>query len=107
MGPPIIKSDSALRDKEDPQNHWGSSFVYDKKQKGFYRRFGNKLRAAREQAGLSQEETARLAGLNRPYLSQIENGKRHVSLYLAHRLAVVLGCSLDALLETADGGPDV
>ena len=36
---------------------------------------GTALAHFREQAGLTQEALARKAGLNRPYLSQLERGK--------------------------------
>lgn len=38
-----------------------------------------RLRAAREQAGLSQGQVARLLGFQRPTISEIEAGRRRVS----------------------------
>lgn len=38
-----------------------------------------RLRIAREQAGLSQGQVARLLGLHRPSISEIEAGRRKVS----------------------------
>lgn len=97
---PIKSSDSEIV-KESPQAEvWGDSvFVDDSKQEEFYQHFGQRLRAVREQSQLTQEETARLAGIDRSYLSQIESGKRHISLYVACRLAMVFGQSLAAFLE--------
>jgi transcriptional regulator with XRE-family HTH domain len=40
---------------------------------------GQRIRAARESAGLSQGQLARLLGLHRPSLSEVEAGKRKVS----------------------------
>lgn len=107
MSPPIAKFQPSPAIQEDPREKRGSSFVHYSKQTNFYRSFGMRLKAAREAAGLSQEETARLAGLNRAYLSQIETGKRQVSLYLAYRLARALGSRLDSLLEVSDEDRDV
>ncbi len=73
----------------------------------FHRLLGKKLKAARVKAGLSQEETARLVGINRAYLSQLECGKRSVSLILACRLAQVLEFSLDSLMEKGEGENDL
>ena len=102
MSSPIYKFQPELAAEEDPRKEWGSSFVYYSKQKRFYRKFGAKVRAVREQTGLSQAETAQRAGLNRTYLSQIECGKRQVSLYLAYCLAQALGCNLDSLLAQGE-----
>lgn len=38
-----------------------------------------RLRAAREQAGLSQGQVARMLGFNRPTISELEAGRRRVS----------------------------
>ena len=40
---------------------------------------GEKLRLAREDAGLSQAQAAKLLGLHRPAVSEIEAGRRKVS----------------------------
>jgi transcriptional regulator with XRE-family HTH domain len=40
---------------------------------------GNRLRTAREMAGLSQGQIARLMGLHRPSVSEAEAGRRRVS----------------------------
>ena len=40
---------------------------------------GKRLRWAREQAGLSQGQVARLLEMHRPTISQIESGKRRVA----------------------------
>ena len=42
--------------------------------------FGNHLRILREKKGLSQEEFAHRAGLDRTYISGVENGRRNGSL---------------------------
>lgn len=40
---------------------------------------GERLRMAREQAGLSQGQVARLLGMHRPTISEIEAGRRRVT----------------------------
>ena len=40
---------------------------------------GERLRLAREQAGLSQGQVARMLGMHRPTISEIEAGRRRVT----------------------------
>lgn len=47
----------------------------------------NRLRLAREQAGLSQAEVAKLLKLHQPSLSQIETGVRRVSVEELEQMA--------------------
>lgn len=77
----------------------GDFFVDTSQQKEFYRRFGQRLRVEREQAQMTQEETALQAGIDRSYLSQIETGRRRVSLYVACRLAHVFGKKVETFLD--------
>ena len=50
-------------------------------------RLGNRLRVARAERRLSQEELARLAGVTRQTISSIENGQYGPSALLAFVLA--------------------
>jgi putative transcriptional regulator len=54
-------------------------------------RLGNRLRVARAERRLSQEELARLAGVTRQTISSIENGQYGPSALLAFVLARALG----------------
>ncbi|WP_231860802.1 helix-turn-helix domain-containing protein [Microbacterium laevaniformans] len=60
--------------------------------------FGMRVRELRQSAGLSQEQLAHQAGLDRSYVGQVERGERNVSLDNIHRLAEALGVSPGALL---------
>ena len=51
------------------------------------RRFAETLRAARNKAGISQEELAERAGLHRTYVSQLERGLKNPSLEVIIALA--------------------
>ena len=64
--------------------------------------FGATLRAVRLQAGLSQEELAHRAGLDRTYVSSCERGKRNLSLEAIVRLAEALDVPASALLVDVD-----
>jgi transcriptional regulator with XRE-family HTH domain len=62
-------------------------------------RFGLRLRALREKAGLSQEELAERAQVHRTYLSGIERGRRNPSLINLLRIAKALNLSISVLFE--------
>lgn len=57
------------------------------------RRFGARLRLIRKAKGLSQEDLALEAELNRTYVGSVERGERNVSLINIHRLANALDIS--------------
>jgi transcriptional regulator with XRE-family HTH domain len=56
------------------------------------------VRRARKEAGLSQEELAHDAGVDRTYVSQVERGKRNLTITVLARLAAALDLSPDRLL---------
>ncbi len=60
--------------------------------------FGQNLRAAREDKGLTQGQLAETAGVQRGYLNQIEGGQRNPTLDVAEALARAVGKSLSDLL---------
>ena len=61
-------------------------------------RVGVELRKAREEADLSQEELAKRAGISRVYISQLEGGKKSISLGLFMRMAEGMGMLPSKLL---------
>lgn len=61
-------------------------------------RFGAALNARRASLRMTQEELAKAAGINRTYLSEIENGHENISLERAEKLAHALDCKLSDLL---------
>jgi transcriptional regulator with XRE-family HTH domain len=52
--------------------------------------YGKKVREIRKNRGVSQEGLADLAGLDRTYISDIENGKRNVSIETIFKIAYAL-----------------
>jgi len=58
----------------------------------------NALKVWREYRGLSQQETAKLAGISVPYLSQLEGGKRKGSVGVLSSLAQALKVEFELLL---------
>ena len=61
--------------------------------------FGKRLRALRQQAELSQEELADLAGLDRSYVGGVERGERNVSLVNIHKIARALSVKPGSLFQ--------
>lgn len=55
------------------------------------KRFGERVRALREQIRLSQEALAAKAGIHRTYMGGVERGERNISLKNIVRLAAALG----------------
>lgn len=52
--------------------------------------FGHRIRELRRAVGLSQEQFAHVAGLDRTYVGSVERGERNVSLDNIYRLALAL-----------------
>lgn len=63
---------------------------------------GDRLRSAREAAGLSQGQVAKLMGLHRPTISEIEAGRRRVSADEVTQFAEVYGVGTDWILSERD-----
>lgn len=61
-------------------------------------RFGNRLREVRQEAGISQEKLAEVAGLHRTYVSSVERGERNISLLNIKKLADALNVAPADLL---------
>jgi transcriptional regulator with XRE-family HTH domain len=55
------------------------------------KRFGEQVRALREETGLSQEGLAAKVGIHRTYLGGVERGERNICLRNIIRLAEALG----------------
>ena len=56
-----------------------------------------RMKAARQDKGLSQEELARLAGVSRQTINMIERGDFNPSLHLCLGICRILGRTLDEL----------
>jgi transcriptional regulator with XRE-family HTH domain len=66
-----------------------------------------RLRLAREQAGLSQGQVAKLMGMHRPTISEIEAGRRRVQAKELAEFARHYRVSVRWLLGQEDEGDDV
>lgn len=65
-------------------------------------KLGKAIQKLRAYDNISQEKLALSAGIDRRYMSDIENGKRNISLDILERLAKGLSMSVGKLFELAD-----
>lgn len=68
-------------------------------QEDIHIRYGRAVRKLRTDSGLSQEAFADKCGLHRTYISDVELGKRNVSLENIERIAAALGMSLSEFFK--------
>lgn len=61
----------------------------------FNQRIGRRIAALRKLAGMSQEQLAEKAGLQRTHVSRIEAGKYDVTAFTVQLIAEALGMVLD------------
>jgi transcriptional regulator with XRE-family HTH domain/quercetin dioxygenase-like cupin family protein len=66
---------------------------------------GGRLRARREQVGLSLRQSARDLGISPSFLSQIENGKTQPSVGTLYAICNALNLSIDELFAADEDGP--
>jgi transcriptional regulator with XRE-family HTH domain len=63
-----------------------------------YREFGRLLRQRRRSARLTQDDVADRVGLARTSITNIEQGRQHVSLHMLYELADAVGAGAHELL---------
>lgn len=61
--------------------------------------FARRLRRIRQERGLSQEQLAALAGLDRTYVSSCEAGRRNATIRTIDRLSAALSVDAAALVS--------
>lgn len=64
----------------------------------FTKKIAEKVKKAREDAGLSQEELAHQSKIYRTYIGHIENGRYSPSAYILYKIAKTLKVKVDTLL---------
>ena len=60
---------------------------------------GMRIRYLRKQKGLSQEDLALEAGINKNYLSDLERGTRNATITVVEKIATALEVSLSTLFK--------
>lgn len=62
-------------------------------------KFGESLKEARLDRGLSQEQLAMKSKLSRNFIGMLERGERNITILSADKLAKVLGLKIKDLLD--------
>ena len=62
-------------------------------------KFGHKIKILREEKGFSIEYLANIANIDRTYISDIEKGKRNVSLFIIEKLSKALDVTIQELFN--------
>ena len=70
---------------------------------GIIQTVARNVRGARKGAGLSQEELAHEARVDRTYISQVERRQRNLTISVLARIAKALGTTPDRLLIPSTG----
>ena len=76
------------------------------KKEDFKSSFGDAIKKTRSELRISQEELADRAGLHRTYVSDVERGRRNISLESIEKLAQALELSVSKLFARARNGAD-
>lgn len=69
---------------------------------GLLLNLGSVVKSQREQLGITQEELARRAGLHRTYITDVEGGKRNITIESMLKLASALNVSIADIFSKAE-----
>lgn len=72
---------------------------YIESERRFLSNLGSRIRDARKMNGISQEELAFEAGLDRTYVSAVERGRRNIAVINLAKIARALGVTCADLLQ--------
>lgn len=65
----------------------------------FLAKVGQKVKAVRQERGVTRRALSELSGISERYLAQLEGGAGNISIALLYRIALGLNCSLSELLD--------
>ena len=68
----------------------------------FSKNIGKKVRLARTQANLSQEELAEKASVHRTFIGMVERGERNISVYALYKILSAMNISMDKFFAEKD-----
>ncbi len=72
---------------------------YSKAEQKLLTKVGKRIRALRNETGLSQEDFAKKCDLDRTYISDVERGERNISIINLNKIAKSLKVALSQLFE--------
>lgn len=78
------------------------SGTYTTQDKKLLKNLGDRIRTIRQGKGLSQEELAFKAGLDRTYVGSVERGERNISVLNLERIMRALGSTTAEALKPPD-----
>lgn len=90
--PEVIEEKTYERDKKEKRSY--TETIQEMNEEECLRELGNFLRFCRLEKGLSQKQTAEIAGISQPFYSQIEAGKKRVPVAMMLRLIYMLDAEL-------------
>ena len=67
----------------------------------YLRQLGHRLKAQRTAAGMTQQQLAERAGMDRTYVGRLEHGQHSITVLVLNRLALALGVAAGELLDSA------
>ena len=73
----------------------------------WYIETGRRIKDARKEADLTQEELAKSSGLKRSSITHIERGTQKTSVYTLYLISIVLGKSFSDLLPNTGVGLEI
>ena len=62
-------------------------------------KIGLRIRELRKQKGISQEDLAFKAGIDRTYMTSVENGKRNISIINIEKIVLALDESVESFFK--------
>ena len=71
----------------------------NKSKHNIYNIIGKNIKKYRKKKGLTQRELSKQLGVTQPTITQYENGVRKPDIVTLKKLAAILGCTTDQLLE--------
>ncbi|MBN2074783.1 MAG: helix-turn-helix transcriptional regulator [Dehalococcoidales bacterium] len=70
-------------------------------EKQYLKQLGENIRKIRQERGYSQEEFAELAGFSRSYYTEVETGKRNISVLNLIKILQVLKTDPSTIIQSA------
>ena len=95
----------ALSAKQAQENHINAYCIEmnEEMKRQVRERIGNRIAALRKKAGLTQEQLADRAGLQRTHVGRIEAGRYAVTLEVVQAIAQALGMTVDIIDPRLEG----
>lgn len=66
-------------------------------ERAILRELGSRIRVQRKHIGLTQEQLALSAGVDRSYFGAVERGERNITFVVLYRLSLALKCDIATL----------